>query len=421
MLMNPFVKNTAVLTAGSAAAQLLPVVITPLLARLYSAQAFGSFSLYLSAVNIITQCVCLKYEMAIVSCKTQEDAAKVTRLCMAILALATAFSALAGLFLGGQLVKEKGAPWQYSLLFALGALGIGWFEVLNYSAVFQKKYQALARANWVKAAISSALQLALFFLGGMGLMLAQSAGYFAGAAVLHGAGSFLHRKTGEQPKSSLWETAKKYKDFPLYSMPGAAANAAAFGQISFWVSFAYSSQELGAYAMINRVLSAPLALLSSAAGQVFFQQAAEEYRHKGRIASFPKVWAGLVAVSTAGFGTLFFLLPWGVSLFLGPQWAQCAAYGRILLPLYGVRFVCTPLLFTAVVTGRQKEMMIWQLFTLGATAAVLGAAAGSRAPFHIFLFLCAAVFSALYLVFTAFCCGWALKGPQTGNRPQEAR
>ena len=422
-----FFKNTATLGVGTAVAQVIPFLLTPVVARLYCSRDMGFYSLYLSTVNILTQGACFKYEMAIVSCETEWEAEQIARLCAVVLTAMALLSAGVGAITGFYFLRFTGGNiWGYSVLLALGVGAIGWFSVLSNRCIFYKKYKALAFSSFIRAAVYGGLQVMLFPLGGSGLIAAQVGGYICACIVLRyklpSALRESSKKLLNKRKVKAWkDTMVKYRAFPLYTMPGAAANTAALGQISFWASWGYSSQELGGYAMVDRVLSLPLSLISNAVGQVFFKQAAEEYKNTGKINSFPRVWAALAVLSVIGFGGLSLCLPWAVSLFLGPKWLGCIGYSRRLLPLYGIRFACAPLLFTAVVMGKQKAMMAWQVGTLLFAAAAFYQGVSSKIAFESFLTQGALVLAGAYVFFAGICCFWAVKGKTKENKSGETK
>ena len=71
-----YLQNISIVAAGSIFAQLVGVILAPIISRLYGPDAFGEFSLFLSIVTILEVVVCLKYDMAIVLPQDDETAGK---------------------------------------------------------------------------------------------------------------------------------------------------------------------------------------------------------------------------------------------------------------------------------------------------------------------------------------------------------
>lgn len=69
-----FIKNTFVLTLGTAIAQVLPMLLYPALGRLYTPEQFAVLAAITSFVSIISTFVTGKYENAIFIADTDKDA-----------------------------------------------------------------------------------------------------------------------------------------------------------------------------------------------------------------------------------------------------------------------------------------------------------------------------------------------------------
>ena len=69
-----FLKSVAVLVGGSAFAQLLAILVLPILTRVYSPEEFASFAVYSSILNILIVISCLRFEIAIPLPKDDETA-----------------------------------------------------------------------------------------------------------------------------------------------------------------------------------------------------------------------------------------------------------------------------------------------------------------------------------------------------------
>ena len=72
---NQFLKNVAVLTGGTAVAQvLLPFAFMPILGRLYGPELQGIYGIYVYITSITQQIACFRYDYAIVVADSDEEA-----------------------------------------------------------------------------------------------------------------------------------------------------------------------------------------------------------------------------------------------------------------------------------------------------------------------------------------------------------
>jgi O-antigen/teichoic acid export membrane protein len=110
------------------------------------------------------------------------------------------------------------------------------------------------------------------------------------------------------------------------------------------------------------MLGAPISLLGSAVLDVFKRRASESWRATGScrgpyLETLTLLTAGSVA-ATIGFWLV------GVELFIfafGPEWAESGRVALILLPLFAMRFVSSPLSYTFFIAEKQPIDLVWQV------------------------------------------------------------
>jgi len=61
-----FLKSVATLASGTALAQAIPILVSPILTRLYTPENFGALAVFMAIVSSIAPAVCGKYEVAMV-------------------------------------------------------------------------------------------------------------------------------------------------------------------------------------------------------------------------------------------------------------------------------------------------------------------------------------------------------------------
>ena len=92
---NHFLKNVAVLSGGTAIAQvLLPFIFMPILGRLYGPDPKGIYSTYVVITNITQQIACFRYDYAIVVADDDDEAGGTFVLSAGLAVIFSAFLAL---------------------------------------------------------------------------------------------------------------------------------------------------------------------------------------------------------------------------------------------------------------------------------------------------------------------------------------
>ena len=86
---NEFARNILTLLTGTTVAQALPVVISPVLTRIYSPSDFGIFSLFVAITSIVSTVATGKYELALMSTKDEKEVIQLFYLSLLILIFST--------------------------------------------------------------------------------------------------------------------------------------------------------------------------------------------------------------------------------------------------------------------------------------------------------------------------------------------
>ena len=177
------------LVTGTTFAQILVILASPLLTRLFSPEAFGLLAIFTSITKVLGVVSCLRYEFAIMLPDEERDAVNLLALCTAIV---TGISLLALPFF---IVFE---PVIVSVLNAPGLTGYLWlvspfvfvsglFVALNYWNSRTRRYGRLSVARIVSSVAITGGQLAAGAAGmatGGALIWTSALGQGVGTAVL---------------------------------------------------------------------------------------------------------------------------------------------------------------------------------------------------------------------------------------------
>ena len=79
---SPFASDILKLVSGTAFAQIITILASPILTRLYSPEAFGFLAIFISITSIVGVIACMRYELAIMLPKSDEKAANLLALCL---------------------------------------------------------------------------------------------------------------------------------------------------------------------------------------------------------------------------------------------------------------------------------------------------------------------------------------------------
>ena len=80
-----FASDVLKLAGGTAIAQILSILASPIITRMYGPEAFGLSALFASITGIVAVVACLRYELAIMLPEKDEDAANLLALGLTML------------------------------------------------------------------------------------------------------------------------------------------------------------------------------------------------------------------------------------------------------------------------------------------------------------------------------------------------
>jgi O-antigen/teichoic acid export membrane protein len=156
-------------------------------------------------------------------------------------------------------------------------------------------------------------------------------------------------------KVKIIALAKRYKDFPKYSMWAILANTLSLHLTNILISSFYSVVTLGFYSLVQRVLGMPSSLIGNSIGQVFFQQATKEKQETGKaIKTFNSTVKKLIIIGLPSFGILFFIVEDLFAFVFGEEWRIAGTYAEILIPLFLIRFVSSTVSIIMTMFEKQK-------------------------------------------------------------------
>ena len=364
-----FSRNVLTLMTGTTIAQAIPIAISPILTRIYTPEDFGVFALFIAITSIFGSIANGRYELAIMLPRKDEDAINIFALGFIITTTISFLLLLIVLIFHDNIVNllnnESIGVWLYFVPIAVFFTGL--YNILNYFNNRQKNYKDLAKATIIKSIVTAIIQLSVGFLkvGVSGLISGQIVSqFFANTKLLR---NIMKDKLliSKISKVKIIALAKRYKDFPKFSMWAILANTLSTQLINILISAFYSVATLGFYSLVQRLLGMPSSLIGSSIGQVFFQQATKEKQKTGKaIKTFNSTVKKLIIIGLPSFGILFFIVEDLFSFVFGEEWRIAGTYAQIVIPLFFIRFIVATVTVVNSIFEKQKISLVWQLSLL---------------------------------------------------------
>lgn len=340
---------------GTGISQLIPVLFSPFLARLYTPAQFGDLAIFM-AISILAAMVSSGlYELGIVLPKEDIDAKNILGI---ICILSSIFFVLSSIvcFLLVQYFKFESFYYllPFSILFTVS------FNAISYWYNRFRKYKLLNFARILQAIVIVSGSFIFSSLESIGLIYGFVAGGFLVFIIFF---IIFIKNLSEITWIGMKEQLILHNKFPKIMLPSSLINTfSSYGPV-FFIKRYYNSTTLGSYSMTSRVLTAPSSIISTAVGQIFFKDISEFYQ-KGDLASIRNQFYNstkvLFFISIAFFLPLFFLGKELMVFVFGATWFQAGEYMEIIAIGSIIKFVVSPLSIILVVLGKINKLAKWQ-------------------------------------------------------------
>lgn len=345
--MNLLVQNTAKLLSANVLAQLVGLMIYPVLTRLYSPEDFGALNVFLSLGAILVLVSTAELQYAIVL--PREDA-KAWRLlqCGIVMVGVTAVCCL----------------WQPAL--ALYVLVTGVWTLVNYWYTRCGQFGAISRYQMGQSFGAAAMKTGLGYVpvgGGLiwGTVLAPivslvSNWWYAGRRVIG------DRWRTPFCRREMVEALSEYRNFPCYNLPRSLVGNLGHNLPSLLLAPAFGLYELGFFGMAITLAFRPINMISSSIYQVLYQQFAERVNSGRSVRSVYRTYVvRAAAVSVPVFAALWFVLPDLCGMLLGAGWEVSGEYIRWMLPWLVCSLLVAPICCLCDVFGEQKKGFLFEI------------------------------------------------------------
>ncbi len=404
-----FAKGVFMIGGGSATAQFISIVLTPVITRLYSPEDYGVLAVYSAILGLMVIPAALHYYRAIPLSEEDETAINVLALSLLVLSAFCLIIALLltfhgdfflGLFDGDVLFK-------YRYLIPIGIFASGLYSIFTQWALRKQDYGTIAKTSINQSIFGNLLKVVfgILKLGPIGLILGIITGQSAGISSL--LLPILKQQRYLLKSISIKRmhyAANRYIKFPMYSCPGEFVYAAGNLLPALFIGNLFGKEVLGYYALANSMINLPIGLIGNSVAQVFYAEAANI--GKGDPVRIKKLAINLMKkMAIIGLLPLFVLLLFGPFLFFavfGNNWLESGVYARIICFIAFGTLIITPVGRILEIFEQQRQGLFLNLLRLILVLIVFFAAKilclsshitiGMYSAFIVFFYLIAVVY-----------------------------
>ena len=395
------VRNFTKLLSANVVAQIIGLVVYPILTRMYAPEDFGLLNLFLSIGGVLAILSTAEYYYAIVLPKEEKDAEQVLGVGVLWLVTTTVLVGLSVAFSKpiSLLFKSPNLA-SYYWLMPLYVFAMGAWNLLNSWYIRHKDYNPISRYQVSQNVLSAGGKLGM----GWGGVLQGGMIYSVVVAPLISLLSswVVARKTLLPAWRRIsWrgvrEQGQVYRNFPCFVLPRSFVNMLAGQMPVLLLTPFFGGEAVGFLSLAILLGYTPIGTITRAIYQVMYQHTMEQVHEQKPIGQiFRKFILSASAIIIPVFVGLWFVLPQLTAWLLGAEWHVSGEYIRWMLPWLYVSLLSCSINYLFDVFMKQK----WGLFfeVMLAVMRVAGLCIGVWAGNFMLAIMCYSFFTALALV-----------------------
>lgn len=368
-IKSPFAKSVVLIAGGTASAQIINILFTPIVTRLYLPEEFGVLSIFVAIVGMLSTVSSLRYEWAIPIAKDKKEAINLLAGCIFILFITTLIIFVV-LNLNIKIINNYFNSKKFNNCYnyiPLGSFAIGLYYILLQWSFRERNYKIIAKTKFYQAFFQNLFKILSGYLGiGIhGLLMGNIIGQSAGVTTLSKF-STLNIKDlyNNVSKENIIKCIKRYKNFPIFSATSQLFNSAGGNLPIIFMSAIYGSEMVGYFGLANSIVNVPMVLIGNSIGDVFYGETAsigKSNPHELKKLT-GKLFKKLILIGLFPLVILILFGPQLFSVIFGTNWYEAGKYARILSLLVFARLIFTPISRLYSVFERQKESFLIDLF-----------------------------------------------------------
>lgn len=359
-----YIRNFILLLSGTVVSQVVTVLLSPVLSRLYSPSEFGIFSTYSSTISILTVVCCGRYELAISLPKQTAKAFEIVKFCI-VLSLCIALLVLPSAFIFYFISPIPDAAYVFLLPLVVVVSAVNISLVYFHNKIENFKYTSQSKV--VQSVFTGILSSLIFFcFNKYGLVLASFLGQLTCSIFL------IHKLPKEFKriffKSSNFGTlkllAKEFKQFPKFTLFPAFLNIFSSQSINYFFIFVFGSIAAGNYFFSSRIVLLPTSVIGAAFTDILFQKVISK-KNDGELV-FPFFITNtiyLFLISFALFLLIYIFSPALFDIVFGQDWKEAGELCRFLAISMFFRLLVSPLTVLFIALDKVRLSAYWQYFS----------------------------------------------------------
>ncbi|MCX6253886.1 MAG: oligosaccharide flippase family protein [Bacteroidia bacterium] len=365
-LKSELLRNTSILISGTALAQLIPILLQPILRRYFSPEIFGAYSVYLSLIGILIVISSFRYELAIILPRKDNEAAGVFFLTILLNLIFNILLLLAIILwkkkiIGYLNLSESFADYLY--IVPLGTFLFSSYQSINYWLIRKKRFFPISLNKFARRGFEGGAQVIFKFAKvSHGLIFGDLIGHTANiiSGIYQGSKSGLSLRLFSPDKIKY--VLFKYSEYPKFNIIPSFMSACSYLLPAIIINKFYSAENTGYFDLSKLFLSIPPALIASSISNVLLESISE--KNKTKLSIRKDLTSILIFVSIAIVFEIGIIMFWAEDLFrifFGARWEFSGTISKILVWAFAFNFFVSSFSSIFISLRKIKLLSVWQL------------------------------------------------------------
>lgn len=363
-------RNIIVLVTGTTLAQSIPIILSPILTRIYSPEEFGEFSVFMAIITILSVVATGRYEQAVMLPKKERDAVHIVILslliasCFSLIVLAVIVMCT---YLFPSVVKENNLG-DLIYFVPLSVFVVGSYNTFCVWNNRSKNYLLISQTKVMQTSGMSLTQLTLgnTKIWSSGLIIGWFTGQILALCLIFYKSIIINKiQLYKFNKLRMIALTYRYKDFPRVNTLSGFLNTSSLELPLLLISMLFGSAITGFFSLTQRILQMPMALIGNSVGQVYFEEATKLKDDKNAVGKLSITY--LKRLACLGFIPTCVLILWGDKIFsfiFGNSWLVAGQYAQALSIWIFFVFICSPLSHLLTIYEKHWESVVFNLLLL---------------------------------------------------------
>ena len=359
-----FMKNVSKLALGTGIAQLITILASPILTRIFSPEQYGIFALFISMITILSVFSTFRYEYAIVLPKSKRRAEELYFLCIFITILVSIFFFAIAFLFGKKILIflnfDSLSDYIFLVPLSIFLAGVTQTNDLWFNRTEKYKNMGFLRIIQSIAIATVTILLGYLFPSASSLIL----GNLIGMTILMVAGFILLRGSITSHLQNLkfinlFALFRSNIDFLRFGTPAILLSVGSYQSFFIFSGLYFGSYILGIFYLLERIIGLPSSVLGNSLGQVFYRTISK-IEPKKCFDELIKFLKRLIILSLALHLFLYFGLYYLLVPIFGETWSGTTQYFIFFIIVGSFSFIFAPLTYLFNYLKIQNANLVWQ-------------------------------------------------------------